>query len=131
MFKTFLYGFLIGIIITGLGWFSLGRNDLGQIRKDYNRTSGDLERVQRIVGKLSDNSNGFAGDIAGLTEKSRSIADRGGRLDEGLSGISSNVGVISGKVDNLEKWNRRTVVLSRDFGDQLYELRQINKESRN
>jgi len=130
MVKTFFYGLLVGCIVAGVLWFSLGRNDLRQIRSDYERTAGDLQRVQRNISELSTNSDGFAGDITTIDTTSKRIADRSKRLDQGLTDFSGDFRDITTKVDQLEKWNRRSIVLNRDFGDKLYDFRQLNKEGR-
>ena len=130
MFKAFGYGFLVGILLAGVGWYSFGRNDLREIRTDYDGTAGDLQRVQRIVSELGTDSDGFAGDITAINTTAQRIADRGRRIDEGLTGFNGDFGNVIIQVDQLEKWNRRTLVLGRDFGDQLFDLRQLNKEGR-
>lgn len=130
MFKSFAYGLLVGIIIAGVLWYSTGRNDLRQIRSDYEGAAGNLQRVQRIVSELGTDSDGFARDITSINTTSKRIADRSGRINEGLTGFDGDFGIVTGKVEQLEKWNRRSLILGRDFGDQLFYLRQLNKESR-
>ena len=130
MFKQMAYSFLVGVIVTGLLWGFAGRNDLGQIRGDYDRTSANLERVQRIVSELGTDSNGFASDITTINTTAKRIEDRSKRIDEGLTGVDGDFGFVVGQVDQLEIWNRRSIIIGRDFGDQLFYLRQLNKESR-
>lgn len=129
MLKSFIFGFLIGVIVCGAGWFVIGRNDLREIRSDYNTASGDLERVQRDLSKLGTYSDGFARDIVEVTEGIKSSRERVGLSNERLIESNSIIGEQLIKVDQLEKWNRRSIVLGRDFGDQLFYLRQLNKES--
>jgi len=129
MVKSFAYGILVGLVIGGILWFSFGRNDLRQIRKDYERASDNLERVQQTVSELSTNSDGFAGDITSIDGTAQRIEDRSKRLDKGLTGFEGGFRDITVKVDKLEKWNRRSVILGRDFGDKLFDLRQLNKAS--
>ncbi len=128
MFKSFSYGLLVGIIISGILWSFAGRNDLRQIRSDYEGSAGNLQRVQRIVSELSADSDGFARDITTIDTTAKRIADRSGRIDEGLQGFNGDFGIVTGKVEQLEKWNRRSLVIGRDFGDKLFDLRQLNKE---
>ena len=130
MFKAFTIGFLVCGIGLGFLWWTMGRNDLGEIRANYNRSSADLERVQRAISELTTNSNGFARNITTINTTAKRIENRSGSIDEGLSDVTRNFGLITPRVDELEVWNRRTLILNRDYGDQLFDLRQLNKESR-
>lgn len=130
MFKAFMCGMLVGVIIVGGFWFFVGRNDLGEIRQTLNGVNGDFQRVQRTVGELGDNSNEFAGEISGISSQSGEIKDRSGQIAIELSGIDGEIRQIAGEVDNLEEWNRRSVILGRDIGDLAQEIRQFSEESR-
>ena len=129
MFKAFAIGFLVCGIGLGFLWWTVGRNDIGEIRANYDRSSADLERIQRNISELSDNSDGFARDITTINSTSKRIGVRSGRLEEGLLAIDGDFGLVITKVDELEKFNRRALVLNRDYGDFLFDLRQLNKES--
>ncbi len=129
MFKTFIFGLLAGIILTGACWFFIGRNDIGSIRQDFDRVNGDFEGVQRNSDTLRTDSDGFAADITGITDKSKLIADRSRRIDEGLTGVDGDVRLITIKVDELEQYNISFIRLGRDLGNITFELRQINKDS--
>jgi hypothetical protein len=130
VFKSFIFGFLVGVILVGIGWVFVGRNDIGQIRQDYNRVNGDFQGVQRNSNKLTADSSGFAGDIAIIAETSRSIENRSIRLDKGLTDIDGDIGLSVVKVDELEQYNIRLIRIGRNLGDISYDLRQLNKESR-
>jgi hypothetical protein len=131
MFKTIIITVLVCGIIFGAAWYSIGRNDLGEIRKDYDRADRTLQRVLSNNSELGTHVDGFAGDITTINTTSRRIEDRSGSIDEGLSIIDGDIRGVTGEVGQLERWNRQALVITRDFGDQLYELRQINKESGN
>ena len=130
MFKSFLFGLLAGVILTGLGWYFAGRNNLSEIRQDLNRVHGDFEGVQRNSNQLSINSDGFAGDITIITDTSRRIEDRSKRIAEGLSDADGDLGLSIDKVDKLEQFNKRLIRIGRDVGSLAYELRRISEESR-
>ncbi len=129
MFKTVVITFLVSGIIFGAAWFSIGRNDLGEIRANYDRADGTLQRVLGYNSELGVDVDGFTRDITTINSTSRRIENRSGFIDEGLSVINGDIRGVIGEVDKLEKWNRQALVLTRDFGDRLYRLRQINKES--
>jgi len=130
VFKSFLFGLLAGVILTGLGWYFAGRNNLSEIRQDLNRVHGDFEGVQRNSNQLSINSDGFAGDITIITDTSRRIEDRSKRIAEGLSDADGDLGLSIDKVDKLEQFNKRLIRIGRDVGSLAYELRRISEESR-
>ena len=130
MFKTVLITFLIAGIIYGASWALVGRNDLREIRTNYDRSDGTLQRVLDNNGELGNHVDGFATDITTINTTSRRIEDRSGSIDKGLSVIDGDIRGVAGEVDKLERWNRQALILTRDFGDGLYELRQLNKESR-
>jgi len=129
VFKAVIFSFLAGVLVTGLGWFFMGRSDIGQIRADFNGVNGDFQGVQRNSDQLRIDSDGFAGDITIITETSRRIADRSGTIDEGLTAVNGDVGLITAKVDELEQYNNRLIHIGRDVGDLAFDLRQLDKES--
>ncbi len=129
MLKTIITTFLVTCIICGATWALVGRNDLGEIRKDYDRADRTLQGVLGDSRELRTDSDGFARDITEITTTSRRITDRSGSINEGLSVLDGNFGGVIVEVDKLEDWNRQYLIGVRDFGDRLFELRQLNKES--
>jgi hypothetical protein len=130
VFKAFIYGLLVGVILTGIGWFFIGRNNIGKIRTDFDRVSGDFEGVQRNSDQLTTDSDGFAGDITIITETSKRIESRSVRIDEGLTSIDGDIGLSIAKVDELEQHNKRLIHIGRDIGTISFDLKQLNKDSR-
>jgi len=120
---------LLTVIVCGAAWFSVGRNDLGEIRASYDRADGTLQRVLGYNSELGTNVDGFTDDITTINSTSRRIEDRSGSINEGLSVIDGDIRGVTGEVEKLERWNRQALVITRDLGDRLYELRQLNKES--
>lgn len=129
MFKTIIITFLVSGIIYGAAWALIGRNDLGEIRANYDRSDRTLQRVLSNNGELGTHVDGFATDITTINTTSKRIEDRSGSIDEGLSIIDGDIRGVAGEVDKLERWNRQALIITRDFGDGLYELKQLNKES--
>lgn len=127
--KTFFYGLLVGIILTGVGWYFVGRNDIGRISSDFERVDGDFQGVQRNSDQLTADSSGFAGDITIITETSRSIEGRSQRIDEGLTSIDGDIGLSITKVDELEQFNISLIRIGRDVGDVAFDLRRISEKS--
>ncbi len=130
MFKSFAYGILVGCIISGIFWYSTGRNDLKQIRADLDNTNGNFKTVQRSLGELSTNSDGFAGDLIAVTTGIKSSSERLRSGNERLSESDGLVGEQLIKMEQLADWHKQSLILGRDLGDVAYELRQLNKESR-
>lgn len=129
MVKAFFYGLLVGIILTGSGWFFMGRNDIGRIRQDLDTVNGNFEGVQRDSDSLTADSDGFAGDITIITETSRSIEGRSKRIDEGITFIDGDLGLASSKVDELEQYNIKLIRIGRDVGDVAFDLRRLSEKS--
>lgn len=128
--KTFFYGLLVGIILTGTGWFVFGRNDISRIRQDYDRAYGDFQNVQRNSDSLTADSSGFAGDITVITETSKRIDDRAAKVEDGFTELNSGLGQSIDKVDELEQYNIKLIRVGRDIGDLAFDLRRIDKKSR-
>ena len=129
MFKTILITFLVAGIIYGAAWALIGRNDLGEIRKNYDKSDGTLQTVLGYNGELGDHIDGFARDITTITTTTKRAENRAGSIDQGLGSVIGDFTGVIGKVDSLERGIRQALVFTRDFGDELYDLRQLNKES--
>jgi hypothetical protein len=129
MLKTIITTFLVAGIIYGAAWYSIGRNDLGEIRTNYDEFDRTLQGVLGDSRELRTDSDGFARDITEITTTSRRINKRSGTINEGFIILNGDFGGVLVKVDQLEGWNRQYLIGVRDFGDELYSLRQVNKES--
>lgn len=123
-----IFGFLVGLMLGGIGWFFIGRNDLGEIRRAYDTAYGDFQRVQRDISELGADSDGFAREISEISQSGRRITNRSESITNRVVGIDGEIRIIAGEVDQLEEWNRRSLQLSRDLGNVSFELRQLNKE---
>lgn len=130
MLKTIGYTFFVCSLAYGLLWYSIGRNDINEIRSDFNRSYEDFQRVQRTVGELGDNSNGFAREISEISSGSRRAEVRSRTIIDRTGIIDGEVRFIAGEVDQLEEWNRQSLILGRDLGDVSYELRRLSEASR-
>lgn len=130
MFKSFFIGLLAGIIVTGLFWGFAGRNDLRQIRSDYEGAAGDLKQVQRNISQLRSDADGFTGDLVAVTAGIKSSSERIRFSNERLNRSDDIVREQLDKMEQLADWHKQALILGRDFGDKLYDLRQLNKEGR-
>ncbi len=130
MLKIFFYGFLIGCILVGIGWYAYGRPDIKQIRQDLNTSNGDFEIVQRDISELSIDSDGFTKDLLAITEGIKKSADRVGSSNERLSKSDGIIGEQLVKMDELGEWHRQSLILGRDLGDVAFDLRRLSEASR-
>ena len=129
MAKSFFYGFAAGLILAGILWFSYGRNDLTGIRSALARSNADFEGVQRTVNELRNNSDGFAETISDISNGSQRAQSEADTISERLGTVGVEITGIAGKVDELEQFNRKALVLGRDLGDVAAELRRLREES--
>ncbi len=129
MLKSFFIGVLVTAFIIGLFWFYTGRNDIRSIRKNYNELAENIKQVQRNIHELRTDSDGFANDINTVTKGIESSRVRVGSSNERLSESDGIIREQLIKVEQLERWNRESIVLGRNFGEELYNLRKLNKES--
>lgn len=143
MFKTGLFGFLIGVLIIGALWFTLGRVKLGEVFEAIERADGDYLRVERLVSELRDNINGLTDEITIIREESNKsyngignsiirVGDTVLRVDNSIGElrlIKDDVRYIIIRVDQLEEWNRQSVTSIRNLADIAFEYRRLSEKS--
>ena len=136
MFKAFFYGLILGVLLTGIGWFSIGRSDINAIRETVKRTDLDLERSERLVGEFEYDLGRYTDTFSVRVTEAGSLRDGIGELRERFSSYVPEVGdirgeleYIAGGVTSVEDSIQRVVIINRDFADLLYEYRRLGKES--
>lgn len=136
MFKSFIYGFLVGVLLTGIGWYFLGRNDIGEIRNALDGADRNLEGSELLVDQFGNDFDRYTRKISAATGQGEQLRDQIGELREEFGGylpefggIKSELVAISDGVDGVEKSVRRIVQVNRDFADILYEYRRLGETS--
>lgn len=129
MFKAGAIGFIIGIIICAILWFSMGRNNLGEIKDNFNRLNKDYKTIQSAVNQLRTNSTGFAENISSINNGSKRIADRGTTLEKRLTVVDGQIRSASGKVDKVEQWNSKLIRLNGELQTVAHNVRELSKAS--
>ena len=128
MLKSFVIGFLFGVALAGFGLYFIGRGDLDRVEQNFESVRRDLEPVRGTVDELQ-------ADIAGLTEDITDVNRRAGEATERITDIAERhsentqqLGLVSGKVDDVYAENTELVQLSGEFDDIGYDLRRLTEK---
>lgn len=134
MLKSFFYGFLTAAIVSGITFFSYGRINTADLQRAIDATHKDMERVKSNLSDFGSKFDEYSGTMAGLTQRSTGLWEQAESLRKRSSdhvtefkGIQSRLLNISNEINGVEKSIRRSVVVSRDFADVLYEYRRRGK----
>lgn len=134
MVKSFFSGVLVTLIVCGITFFSYGRISTANVSRAIERTDRDLERVESNLSDFGSNFDKYAGKVAilstesgGLWEQAEDLRDRSSEHVREYEGIQSELQYFGDGIDHIEKSVRRSVVVSRDFADILYEYRRRSK----
>jgi len=131
VFKTFLYGFLAGVIVTGIGWYSFGRINTSDLFRTIDRVDRDMEELEHSVSIFRGSLDRYAGKVAilnqesgGLWEQADSLRERSSEHVREYEAIQSELQFFGDGIASVEESVRRSVAISRDFADLLYEYRR-------
>lgn len=133
--KPILYGFLFGVILTGIACFFVSRGATAEIRSSYKGIDGDYLRLEQVVSQLRNDADGLTDGINGLNEqsgnivnRSKSVMDRSGTVMDGVEETKGKLFDISGKLSKVEDWHRQSIVRIRDLADISEEFRRLSEE---
>ncbi len=129
MLKSIFIGFIFGAICIGVLWFAVGRNNISEIRENFNRLNKDYKSIQSTIGELRNNSNGFAENISEINNGSKRITNRGTTLETRLTNVDGQIRTASGKVDKVEQWNSKLIKLNGELQTIAHNVRQLSKKS--
>ena len=127
MVKSLFIGILVGLFICGIGWFFLGRNNLGSIQAIAKEISDSNKQSKRAGDTLRSRYDNLAGTITRLDTQSTELRTSGYGLSDGIGDFSDKAkklgsGISNTKtaVDRIERRNRQIVSI-------VGELRKVNE----
>lgn len=136
MFKAFVYGLILGVLLTGVGWFIGGRNNLADLRESIERTDSDLVRSEQLInqfehdlGRYTDTFSVRVTEASGLRGSIGDLRDEFGGYVPEVGGIRGELEYISDGITSVEDSVLRVVILNRDITDVLYWYRRLGGKS--